>query len=459
MNFLEKFAALNWPVLSGKTKPQPADMDPDQISAPEGVETSKYKRPRPKIDFRGDDRAANPEGDDPAAHGLPSVNRRAGSNRVVTALGFVGIACVAGGLIYANTGEKKPAEKKVANQQKIQNTLPAIAIPPAPAAIQVAELPPAAGQAPAIPLRGQPAGGAQAGGSPMSPAAAMTAANKEPSWWERKAGGSMLVSAGMSMPTLGADSPASARQAPAPSGPLSVADFARPPAAGADQGGGDAPRGSISASLTGGLGAAPVSATMLGNRDYLITRGASIDCAMETAIDSSVPGLTSCRVTQDVYSENGRVVLIDRGSQLVGEYKSGMKTGQVRLFLVWTRLKTPNGVIVNLDSPGADALGRSGVAGWVDEHFAQRFGAAVMMSLLSDAISAASGGAAGAAGATNNYYGNSAKEGGKIVEKILESSANIPPVIIKNQGDHIRVMLARDLDFSGVYSLQMRGEQ
>ena len=199
------------------------------------------------------------------------------------------------------------------------------------------------------------------------------------------------------------------------------------------------------------------SATVLPNRNFVIAKGTPLDCVLETAISTAVPNMATCRLTRDIYSDNGHVVLLDRGSQLVGEYQGDLRAGQARMFMLWTRAKTPNGVVVSLDSPGTDPLGRGGITGHIDSHFWDRFGAAIMTSLLSDSIKVV---------LDNNtqnqaqnligiaQFGNTVNAGNDVVKSILEQQSKIPPTLTVNQGVRLNVMLARDLDFSEVYNLK-----
>src|SRR3546814_13552745 len=57
----------------------------------------------------------------------------------------------------------------------------------------------------------------------------------------------------------------------------------------------------------------------LGNRNFIVATGTSIPCALETALSSDQQGFASCVITRDVLSDNGRVVLMEKGTQVVGE--------------------------------------------------------------------------------------------------------------------------------------------
>ncbi|MCB4321493.1 type IV secretion system protein VirB10 [Alcaligenes sp. 13f] len=197
---------------------------------------------------------------------------------------------------------------------------------------------------------------------------------------------------------------------------------------------------------------APSVAGQLGNRNFLITQGTMIDCVMQTRLVTAQAGMLTCNATRDVMSANGKVVLIDAGTKFVGYQSGGIVQGQPRAFVTWHRLETPNGVILNLGSPGTGSLGEAGVDGAIDHHFWDRLGNAILLSLLGDLGDWASN--QGSRGDGNIRFDNTREGGQEVVAKILEHSLDIPPTLYKNQGERVGIMVARDLDFSKVYDLK-----
>lgn len=196
------------------------------------------------------------------------------------------------------------------------------------------------------------------------------------------------------------------------------------------------------------------AAGVLPERDRILTQGAMLDCVLETRIVSAVAGMTSCHLTRDVYSTSGRVVLLDRGSRVVGRYEGGMQQGDTRIFILWTRVETPGGVVIDLQSPGAGPLGEAGLGGHVDTRFGDRFGAAILLSIIEGGVDAAAERVAGTPPGTSINVGNTANAGKEVIARSMEPTIAIPPVLVKNQGERVGIFVARDLDFRGVYGLE-----
>ena len=190
-----------------------------------------------------------------------------------------------------------------------------------------------------------------------------------------------------------------------------------------------------------------VNARVLPTQRLLLPKGAFIDCTLETAIDSSLPGMTTCIVATDTFSADGSVVLLERGTKLVGETRGQVHAGSARVFALWTEARTPTGVIVPLASPGTDELGRSGLPGNVNRHFFERFGAAILISVIDGTVQAA------AQRSANTVIVNPSTSG-DVVTEVLKDTIAIPPTVTKAQGDRIQVLVARDLDFRSVYELR-----
>lgn len=197
----------------------------------------------------------------------------------------------------------------------------------------------------------------------------------------------------------------------------------------------------------------PTSAVMMPDRNLLLPKGTFIDCVLETKLDTTVPGMTSCVIPRDVYSANGRVLLIERGSKAIGEYKGAVENGLNRIFVLWTQIQTPKGVRVNIDSPATDALGGSGMAGEIDFHWWARFGNALLFTLIQDGFDFAMTKQTENNGGVN-YYQNSEDGMNQIIQEAMRQSGNIPPTLTKNQGERVGIFVARDVDFSKVYQLK-----
>jgi len=193
-----------------------------------------------------------------------------------------------------------------------------------------------------------------------------------------------------------------------------------------------------------------VAAQLLPTRRFLLAKGAFVDCTLETAIDSTFDGMVTCIGASDVYSADGKIVLLERGTKYVGEKRGEVRQGQGRVFVLWNEARTPTGVVVNLASPGTDELGRTGLPGAIDTHFWERFGAAILISVIDGTLEAI---AANQQGSGTSVV-LSPRGAHDIMTEVLKSTIAIPPTVVKNQGDRVQVLVARDVDFRSVYALR-----
>jgi type IV secretion system protein VirB10 len=222
------------------------------------------------------------------------------------------------------------------------------------------------------------------------------------------------------------------------------------PAAGRDTGSGSAGKLGADerfAERAAGAQVDTAHATRLANTTLIAPQGTVISAVLETGVNSDLPGFVRAVVSRDVSGFDGSTVLIPRGSKLIGEYKSGVAQGQSRAFVIWSRLLTPDGVSINLGSPATDREGQNGLSGETNTHFVQRFGAAILLSVISAGLQylADQNGTS-----VNAIVIGSPQQATNVATVALQKDIDIPVTITIPMGQDIRVFVARDLDFSDV---------
>lgn len=212
-------------------------------------------------------------------------------------------------------------------------------------------------------------------------------------------------------------------------------------------GGGSSTRGSLS--NLGGTSFAPSKAVLAPSRKYLLARNTYANCVLYTEIVTDQPSLIECPLSEPLYSADGSTVIADAGDKLFGEQSVEVKPGQVRVFTSWTELETQSGVRAKFASLGAGPMGASGTEAWIDNHYMQRFGGAVMLSFIQDALGAAKNMTqkSGEGFSMNNSEQNTES----MAEKALDNTINIAPTAHILPGTVLTVIVARDIDFSSVF--------
>lgn len=228
-----------------------------------------------------------------------------------------------------------------------------------------------------------------------------------------------------------------------------------PPVAGTPPVGAPAAGGGLFGGQLQGSSTPKVAAAMLGKRSLTLPKGTAFTCALKTRVISATSGLVGCQVQRNLFSDDGRVLLIERGSHLDGEYRiASVRPGTVRIPVLWTRIRTPLGVTVDIDSPGTGQLGESGIDGYVDNRWSERIGAAMLLSLIDDSVKLVIQNQSNDTNANTVVLPSTTANTSKLAEKVLDSTINIPPLIYQNQGGVVGIYVARDVDFSSVYELK-----
>ncbi|WP_122260412.1 TrbI/VirB10 family protein [Pseudomonas savastanoi] len=216
-------------------------------------------------------------------------------------------------------------------------------------------------------------------------------------------------------------------------------------------GGESSTRKRSSLSNLGGTTFAPAKAYLAPNRKYLVSHNTYTRCALYTEIISTHPGMVDCRLTDPLYSADGSTVIAAAGDKLTGEQTVEVGPGETSVFTTWTEIETQAGVRAKIDSLGAGPMGASGTEAWINRHYMQRFGGAVMLSFIQDALQAASNTTQKSSGSGGYTVNNSEQNVESMANKALDSTINIPDTAHLLPGTVITVIVARDIDFSSVF--------
>ncbi|KAB1437304.1 TrbI/VirB10 family protein [Pseudodesulfovibrio senegalensis] len=192
------------------------------------------------------------------------------------------------------------------------------------------------------------------------------------------------------------------------------------------------------------------------NLERVLTADMFIPALLVNEIKSDLAGKVIARVERDIYSTHGRNILIPAGTSAVGYYEPLTKVGESRVKIIWVRMITPDGINIHTaNAELADAMGRSGITGDVDNHYLEKYGLPLLMSTLQMIAAHTFPVKDQTSAAAIETYGTSVSNMGA---KILDEHMKINPSVTISRGSRIQISIMKDIWFPEPFKRTVRAK-
>jgi type IV secretion system protein TrbI len=182
---------------------------------------------------------------------------------------------------------------------------------------------------------------------------------------------------------------------------------------------------------------------------YRIAEGTIIDAVLTNRLDGGSSSPVNCMVTNALYSEDGRRILVPAGARILGETRAVEGWGETRLAVSFHRIVMPDGTSESLDHfRGLNQLGDAGLRDRVDRHYWSTFGGAAAVGLvggLSQLLGSVALGS-GDGDRTVIVAGSSADGASQAATQTLSQFLNRMPTITIREGHRVKVYVTRDIE-------------
>ena len=182
----------------------------------------------------------------------------------------------------------------------------------------------------------------------------------------------------------------------------------------------------------------------------------TIPAGLETSVDTRKPGRIVAVIERNVFGADGKTIVIPTGSRAVGTYTAVESAGDERVVIVWSRLTRPDGMAWALEGYGADAQGKSGLIGDIDDRLVEKYAAPLLISALNAAATLAIGGESNrvispfgsiieSENAKTRAMRQFSDESRQVIQQVIRDKFKIQPIITIPAGTRITIIPQRDL--------------